>query len=92
VAKSGTAHGLSIWFDATLAPGIQFSNAQGLPELIYGQAFFPLSAPVSLAPGDTVSVTIQAFLVSGDYIWRWANHVLSQVVIKFCIGYNNNIL
>jgi protein arginine N-methyltransferase 1 len=78
VAKSGTAHGLSIWFDATLAPGIQFSNAPGKPELIYGQTFFPLSAPVSLVPGDTVSVILQANLVGGDYIWRWATHVVSQ--------------
>jgi hypothetical protein len=78
VAQSGTARGISIWFDATLAPGIHFSNAPGKPELIYGQAFFPLSAPVSLASGDIVSITLQANLVGGDYIWSWGTCVLSQ--------------
>ena len=78
IAKSGTAHGISIWFDATLAPSIYFSNAPSKPELIYGQAFFPLSAPVSLTSGDIVSITLQANLVSDDYIWRWETHVVSQ--------------
>ena len=78
VERAGTAHGLSLWFDATLAEGISFSNAPGKPELIYGQAFFPWSAPVSLAPGDTVSVTLHADLVGENYIWRWHSQVLNQ--------------
>ncbi len=78
VGQTGTAHGLSIWFDATTAPGIEFSNAPGKPLLIYGQAFFPWSDPVSLVPGDIVSVTIYANLVGDDYIWSWKTHVISQ--------------
>ena len=52
VDRPGTADGLVVWFDATLAEGIQFSNAPGEPELIYGNAYFPLSQPVPLDTGD----------------------------------------
>ena len=60
--RSGTAHGLLVWFDAELAPGTGFSNAPGQPELIYGQAFFPLPEPVPLAVGECVKVRLAAKL------------------------------
>ncbi len=71
VARPGTGHGLGIWFDSTLAGGVCFSNAPGEPELVYGHAFFPWSAPVPLAEGDTVSVALRADLVGEDYVWCW---------------------
>jgi protein arginine N-methyltransferase 1 len=76
--RTGTAHGISVWFDAILAEGIGFSNAPDQPELIYGSAFFPWSTPLALAEGDTVAVTWQANLVGDDYIWRWATCILNQ--------------
>jgi type I protein arginine methyltransferase len=78
MGRPGVAHGLLAWFDTTLADDIGFSNAPGEPELIYGQAFFPLAEPVHLALGDTVSVAIHADLVDTDYIWRWHTTVFSQ--------------
>jgi len=68
VARSGTGHGLSIWFDATLAEGIGFYNGPGMPELIYSMAFFPWSRPVPLTAGDQISVTLGANLVNEDYL------------------------
>jgi protein arginine N-methyltransferase 1 len=54
---------------------VHLSNAPDVPErfstVIYSPVFFPWSAPVALAVGDTVSVTLQANLVGEDYIWRW---------------------
>jgi type I protein arginine methyltransferase len=76
--RTGTVHGLLIWFDAELADGIGFSNAPGRPELIYGQAFFPLQAPVVLAVGDTVSVHLRADLTGDDYTWQWRTRVCAQ--------------
>jgi type I protein arginine methyltransferase len=76
--RPGTAHGLAVWFDAELADGIGFSNAPGQPELIYGQAFFPLQEPVTLSEGDLVSVTLKANLVDGDYLWRWDTRVTAD--------------
>jgi protein arginine N-methyltransferase 1 len=78
VERAGTAHGLAVWFDATLADGIHFSNAPGETELIYGSAFFPLIEPVSLSPGDRAQVKIKADLVEDDYIWSWSTSVFAS--------------
>jgi protein arginine N-methyltransferase 1 len=76
--RAGTAHGMCIWFDATLADGIGFSNAPGSPELIYGHVFFPWAAPVALAVGDGISATLRADLVDDNYVWGWDTRVLDQ--------------
>ncbi|MDJ1183923.1 50S ribosomal protein L11 methyltransferase [Roseofilum casamattae] len=76
-ARSGTAYGLSVWFETTLVEGVKFSTAPGMPELIYGTAFFPFSEPVTLELGDKVSVNLQANLVNHRYIWRWDTQVFA---------------
>jgi type I protein arginine methyltransferase len=71
------AHGLALWFDASLAPGVSFSNAPSSPRTIYGQFFFPFPDEVALTRGDNVAVTIDARLVDDIYIWRWRTTVSS---------------
>lgn len=71
VGREGTGHGISLWFDTTLVDGIGYSNSPSAPRLIYGQGFLPWPAPVRLAVGDVVSVTIDAHLVGKEYVWRW---------------------
>jgi protein arginine N-methyltransferase 1 len=78
VARAGMAHGLVVWFDATLADGVRLSNAPGEPELIYGSAFFPWPAAVALAAGDTVTVALEARQVGQDCVWRWDCRVLKS--------------
>ncbi|MDY6781042.1 MAG: 50S ribosomal protein L11 methyltransferase [Cyanobacteriota bacterium] len=73
--QSGVACGLALWFDATLAENVEFSNAPGQPELIYGQAFVPWLTPLPLKCGDRVSVKLQANLVGREYVWRWHSRV-----------------
>jgi len=73
--RTGTAHGLCVWFDTELWSGISFSNAPDAPTTVYGQAFFPLLAPVDIQTGDQIKVTLQARLISEDYIWRWTTTV-----------------
>jgi len=75
--RAGTAHGLLVWFDAELGDGIGFSNAPDKPKLIYGQAFFPLQAPIVLEQGDHIAVQLRANLVGGDYVWNWNTRVTS---------------
>jgi protein arginine N-methyltransferase 1 len=77
-ARAGSAHGLGVWFDTTLADGVGFSNAPGAPEAIYAIAFFPWAAPVGLATGDVVTVGFRADLIGQDYVWRWETRVLDQ--------------
>jgi protein arginine N-methyltransferase 1 len=69
----GTAHGLLIWFDAELSPGIGYSNAPGQPKLIYGQAFFPFERPLQMAEGDRIEATVKANMVDGSYVWSWTS-------------------
>ena len=76
-ARDGAGHGIAVWFDAILAPGVEFSSAPGQPEMIYGQAFFPWPHPVDLRPGDTVSVVLWANLLNDDYAWTWKTSVRS---------------
>ena len=73
--RAGTAHGLSIWFDSELAPGAAYSNAPGQSELVYGNAFFPLSEPVAVSKGDRVDVSLRADLVGEDYNWCWSTKI-----------------
>lgn len=83
-SRSGTAHGLSVWFDATLIEGVRFSTAPGMPELVYGMAFFPFLEPVSLTLDDCIAVNLQANLVNNEYIWRWDTQVFNQGDINQC--------
>ena len=80
VIRDGTAHGMLVWFDATLAEGVEFSNAPGAenPTKVYGRSFFPWSHPVELKAGDQVNVRLEARLVNDDYIYRWETTIISS--------------
>ena len=71
IERAGTVHGLAVWFDAYLVADISFSNAPSAPRALYGQSFFPLTAPVPVEVGDTVTASLEARLVGDDYVWRW---------------------
>ena len=73
--RDGAAHGLLLWFDAELAPGIGYSNAPGQPKLVYGQSFFPFEQPLNLVKGDRVEATIKANLIDGSYVWSWTSRL-----------------
>ncbi len=60
----------------------------GQPETVYGQCFFTWPAPVEVAAGDRITVTLKADLLAGDYVWRWESRVndgehLNQVKAAF---------
>jgi len=76
--RAGTAHGIVLWFDALLAPGVSFSNRPGESPGVYATLFFPWPEPVNLEAGDVVSVDLAANLVGEDYLWRWDTRILDQ--------------
>lgn len=82
VEKSATANGLAVWFESTLAEGVEMSNAPDRPRLIYGRAFFPWSDPVRLEIGDEVAVVLRADLVGDEYEWQWHTRVSSKQPAK----------
>jgi len=75
VERAGTGHGIVVWFDAELVEGIGFSNAPSAPETVYGSLFLPWTSPVSLVPDQTVSVDLEAKLLSSHYLWRWTTRI-----------------
>jgi protein arginine N-methyltransferase 1 len=78
IERSGTAYGLSTWFDSVLAEGIGFSNGPEAPETIFASLFFPWSEPVTIVEGDIVRVKMRADLKGEDYIYSWETIVLDQ--------------
>lgn len=77
IARSGTAHGLAVWFDSELIDEIGFSNHPDGPELIYGNGLFPFSHPVEVVEGDRIQVTLRADFIRDDYVWRWDTDVFA---------------
>jgi protein arginine N-methyltransferase 1 len=74
-SRAGTAHGLCAWFDTILIDGVHLSNSPGMPDLIYGNAYFPWPEPVELEAGDTVSASLKADVIGGEYLWTWETRI-----------------
>ena len=75
VIRMGIANAICVWFDRELTADTGFSNAPDQPELIYGQALFPLERPVKVHAGDGVAVRFEAQLAGEDYAWRWETNI-----------------
>jgi len=69
--RDGIAHGLLLWFDTALVPGIELSNAPSAPPALYGQAFFPFRPAFTLRRGDRLRIELRAVLAGDDYAWSW---------------------
>jgi hypothetical protein len=69
--RDGTAHGLLLWFDTVLVPGIELSNSPSAPPALYGQAFFPFRPAFALRRGDRLRIELRAVLAGDDYAWSW---------------------
>ena len=77
--RSGTAHGVSMWFDTELAPGIGYSNAPTEPHMpIYSQMFFPFREAVGIEVGDGIQISFRAHLVKARYVWSWSTTITSS--------------
>jgi type I protein arginine methyltransferase len=76
--RSGTAHGVTAWFETKLFEDIGFSSAPGSIGTIYGQGFLPWLEPVTLEAGQEIEVDLRADPVGGDYIWRWDTRIAAH--------------
>lgn len=66
--RGGLAHGLAVWFEATLFEDIGFSSAPG-QNLAYGRAFLPLLEPLRVEAGDTFVLTVRADARGTRWAW-----------------------
>jgi len=73
--RAGTAHGVCLWFEATLFEEIGFSSGPEAAGTIYGQLFLPLLEPVAVEKGQKIQLGLHADLVGEDYIWRWETRI-----------------
>ncbi len=71
LSEPGTAHGLSVWFEAVAADHIRFASGPFRKDSVYGTAFFPFLEPLRLAQGETLTVELDARLVGDRYVFRW---------------------
>lgn len=78
IEQDATLHGIEIWFETRLTDGVGFSNKIDRHNQAYGKSFFPVSEPVHLETGDTVTVLLRADLVDQDYIWQWDTRVCNE--------------
>jgi len=73
--RDGSFHGWALWFDTKLFGDIGFSNHPEETELIYGNAFFPLSEAIDVCEGDAIDLSFRANLIDDDYVFSWATQV-----------------
>lgn len=71
-SSQGEVHGLLLWFEATLLPGIGFSTGTHNPSPVYGRGFLPFAEPLPLAVGQRVTVELRAQRHGPDYVWQWS--------------------
>jgi protein arginine N-methyltransferase 1 len=75
VTRTGTAHGVCLWFETELLDGIGYSSGPGSRKTVYGQTFLPWLEPVPVQQGKEIFVRLQANLVGEDYVWRWETRI-----------------
>ena len=53
-----TVHGLALWWECTLVPGIVLSTAPDAPDTHWDQVYLPLLDPVHVEAGDELRITL----------------------------------
>ena len=77
-ARTGTAHGVCLWFETQLFGDIGYSSGPGGTATIYGQVFLPWLEPVSVVQDQEIQVELRADLVGQDYVWCWNTKLLAR--------------
>ena len=77
-SRSGTVHGIGLWFETQLLEGIGFSTVPTSTESVYGHGFLPWLEPVPLEEGEEVHVELHADPVGSDYVWRWDTQIAAR--------------
>lgn len=71
VTRAGRLAGLVSWFRAELAVGIGFDTGPHAARTAHDRAFLPIGAPIVLAAGDHVRVTVRTRFDGVEPLWAW---------------------
>jgi len=75
IARTGTAHGVCVWFETKLFEEIGYSSGPGGTATIYGQIFLPWLHPAPIAEGQEIQVELRADPIGQDYVWSWNTRI-----------------
>jgi protein arginine N-methyltransferase 1 len=69
----GRVHGIALWWEATLVPGVTLSTSPHAPRTHWDQVYLPLSLSLDLAAGDTLELGIACETGGGEggIAMRW---------------------
>ena len=71
IEKKGTLHGIGGWFCAQLSDSVTLTNSPRAAQSIDRRnVIFPIAEPVTIGPGDRVSVTMNILASDAQVAWR----------------------
>lgn len=59
ITRTGTVHGLGVWFEGDLAPGVTLSTAPGKKSSAWNQVFLPFARPIRVRRGAHFSIALR---------------------------------
>jgi len=73
VSRSGTLHGVGMWFVQWLAPGVCITTAPPctLPADLWENEFLPIEPPHAVEAGDRVSLRLHTGTGGWGKVWKW---------------------
>ena len=78
--KSGSCHGLVVWFETQLTDDIGYSTGPSSHLPTYGRQLFPFAHVAGIQSGQSVGISLHANFVQDDWMWEWALETESQSV------------
>lgn len=73
--RRGTAHGLAVWFEATILGDLRFSTEPGMA-MVYSRFILPLLDPIELEHGDRVRLVLR--VDEQGQRWAWETAVAAE--------------
>lgn len=72
------AHGVALWFDAEIAPGIEYSTAPSDFCPTYARMLHPFSEPLAVDEGQEVTIDVMAHRSTSGWSWEWGARTSSE--------------
>ncbi|RBW52494.1 hypothetical protein DS906_20775 [Ruegeria sp. A3M17] len=79
-AEQGLCHGVALWFDAEVAPGVSLPTGPHAARTHWRQVIFPIGpTAIEVSPGHHMEVKISAHGAGSDVDWSWSIGVKTDI-------------